>query len=206
MKIVLASESEWRKNLLAWLELPFEVVGSGVEETVYADEEASEVVARLATEKAEATAKKLSEEVGIVIGADTVIEIDGKIIGKPDNRQDARKIMQQLAGKTHEVWTGVCAVDDVGNRRVEVEKTIVKFKPMTQAQIEKYLDQNEWVGKAGGYQVQGAIKPYVADIQGSYTNVIGLPLLMVQDMLESLGVGVEVDLPGLIKTKTGYTS
>jgi septum formation protein len=212
MKLILASGSEWRKELLAWLELPFEVVESGVEEAIYQDEEASEAVARLALSKAETVMKKMAdlrlklEGAMVVVGADTVINVGNQIIGKPADRGEAKRIIQQLAGKTHEVWTGLAVIDDLEDRRVEVEKTLVTFKPMTEAEVEKYLDTREWEGKAGGYQVQGAISKHIIDIQGSYTNVIGLPLLVIQDTLESLGGGVGVDVAEVIRGKTGYES
>lgn len=206
MKLILASQSEWRKKLVQLLEIPFEVMESGVDENIFPWEEPSEVVATLATMKAEKVARQITdngllilEERQVIIGADTVVATEGKIIGKPVNREDAERIIGQLAGKTHEVWTGICVVDPViGERVVEVEKTEVTFRPINGKQLEKYLDTKEWEGKAGGYQVQGAIKPYIKDIVGSYTNVIGLPMVTLVEMLERVGVGVEVDIDQIL--------
>jgi septum formation protein len=213
MKLVLASGSDRRKELLSWLEIPFEVMESGVDETILPDEETSEAVARLALVKARTVAKQLEaqrifaddEETGLVIGADTLVSLADQPIGKPVNRQDAGKIIKALSGKTHEVWTGVCLWDaDTGEHRVEVEKTLVKFNHLSDAQIEKYLETKEWEGKAGAYMIQGEMVKHVANVEGSFTNVIGLPLETLQDMLESMGVFVEVDLRKVVSEKTGY--
>jgi septum formation protein len=215
MKLILASGSEWRKELLSWLELPFVVVESGVDETGFPDEEPSELVARLATLKAHEVARKRQatsnkpqeEEDTLIIGADTVVVVEDSIVGKPKDRKHAQEIIGQLSGKTHEVWTGVCVIDPVtGERRVEVEVTRVTMRHITDRELKKYLDTNEWVGKAGGYQVQGSIRDYITDLEGSYTNVIGLPLLIIQDFLESLGVMVEVDVVEEIRKRTGRES
>jgi septum formation protein len=204
MKLVLASESEWRKKLMALLQLPFEVVPAQINEQTFEWEEPSEVVATLATLKAEAVGQKLIDarvfgaetlEGTVVVGADTVVAVGDAIIGKPENRESAKKIIEKLAGKMHEVWTGLCVLDiDTKDRVVEVEKTVVSFLPMTEKDLEKFLDSNDWMGKAGAYQVQGAIKKHVKDIEGSYTNVIGLPMLTLVEMLEKMGVWVEGDM------------
>jgi septum formation protein len=194
------------------LELPFEVVESGVNEDQFEWEEPSEVVATLATMKAEAVRNKLigirneeHDEGIIVIGADTLIEVDGEIIGKPVDRESAKEIMTKLAGKTHEVWTGICVIDVVtGERVVEVEKTEVEFGLIGEKQLEKYLETKEWEGKAGGYQIQGAIKPFVKDVRGSYTNVIGLPMITLVDMLERLGVWVGGEMEEVLERGFGY--
>lgn len=207
MKLVLASGSEWRKKLVAMLGLPFEVMESGVDENQFEWQEPSEVVATLATMKAEVVAGKLKvsdrKRVGegmLVIGADTVVACGGEIVGKPKDEQEAREIIGKLAGKTHEVWTGVCVVDvDTGERVVEVEKTEVEFGLMGEKQVEEYLKTKEWVGKAGAYQVQKAISRYVKEVRGSYTNVIGLPMLLLVDMLERLGVWTEVEMEEVLE-------
>jgi septum formation protein len=213
MKLVLASGSDRRKELLSWLEIPFEVMEAGVDEAILPDEETSEAVARLALAKARTVAKQLEaqrifaddEETGLVIGADTLVGIDNQIIGKPDNRQHAEEILKKLTGKTHEVWTGVCLWDaDTGEHRVEVEKTLIKLHKLSDAQIEKYLETMEWEGKAGAYMIQGEMGKHVANVEGSYTNVVGLPLETLQDMLESMGVYLEVDLRKVVSEKTGY--
>jgi septum formation protein len=214
MKIILASESEWRRELFSWLELPFEVMVSKVDEELEEWEEADEMVATLAAMKARAIGKKLieqrvfgadDEEGFLVVGADTTICVDGEIIGKPLDRQDAKNIIQKLAGRKHEVWTGVCLFNtDTEDQLVEVEKTDVVFREIGEAELERYLTSNEWQGKAGGYQIQGAIKPFVKDVKGSYTNVIGLPLLTLVYLFEQWGVYVDQNVVMMLENKLGY--
>jgi septum formation protein len=217
MKLILASESEWRSRLLSWLDIPFVVVISGVDETVLEEDDADELVATLAAMKARAVARIESEKRVfaaddearvLVLAADTVVVYGGEIIGKPIDREDAKRIISLLAGKTHEVWTGVCLIDaDTNQQRVEVEKTLVSFKPMSDKQIEDFLETDEWKGKAGGYQLLKSIDQHVRDIDGSATNVIGLPLLKVEELLEDFGVPVGVDdVRKTISDQIGYTS
>ena len=198
---------------MALLQLPFEVVPAEINEQSFEWEEPSEVVATLAAQKAETVAKKIVDarvfgmevlEGTVVVGADTLISVGDQIIGKPENREKAKEIIQKLAGREHEVWTGLCVLDvDTKDRVVEVEKTVVRFLPMSEKDVEKYLDTNEWMGKAGAYQVQGVIKKYIKDIEGGYTNVIGLPMLTLVEMLERMGVWVEVGVEDVLVQNFG---
>lgn len=206
MKLILASQSEWRKKLLTLLQLPFEVLPSGVDESVYDVPEPEALVAMLAAAKArtvvgmlkESTERTLGDERTLVIGADTVVVHGGEIIGKPDGREDARRIISQLAGGTHEVITGVCVHElDTDEKLVEVEGSMVSFLPMSEEQVDAYLKAGDWQGKAGGYQLLRAIEKHVKDVEGSASNVIGLPLETVSQMLEEFGVGVGVDTKAL---------
>jgi septum formation protein len=217
MKLILASGSEWRKKLLEWLEVQLETIESGIAETAFNDEEPSELVARLATTKAEKVADRItddmmekhldSDEGTVVIGADTVIAVDGHIIGKPKDKHDAEVIIQMLSGKEHEVWTGVAVVDPItGDRKVETVVTRVRFRDIGAEELAIYLETKEWEGKAGAYQVQGMVKKFITSIDGSYTNVIGLPLIVLGEFLEDMGVVIDVDIPEVIKEKTGYLS
>jgi septum formation protein len=214
MKLILASGSEWRKRLLALLDVSFGVRESGVDEEGYLIDEPDELVGTLSAAKAEAVVGQLEEErvFGsddggyVVVGADTMIVAEGEIIGKPEHRTHAKEIIGKLAGKTHEIWTGVCVMNDLGEKRVEVEKSTVRFLTMSEEQIERYLDSKEWEGKAGGYQLQGAIEPYVAEVEGSTTNVIGLPMVTLVDMLEEVGVVIEVNVRRVLEENLGCTS
>lgn len=133
-----------------------------------------------------------------------MVSIDNQLIGKPVNRQDAKDIISKLAGRTHEIWTGICVLDaDTKERVIEVERTEVSFWAVGDKELEKYLDSKDWAGKAGGYQVQGAIKPFVKDVVGSYTNVIGLPMVTLVEMLEKMGVWVEVEVEEVLAAKLG---
>lgn len=216
MKLVLASQSPWRKKLLSWLEIPFEVEVSEVDEAVYEVDEPDALVASLAAAKAEAVAKRLDEsqvfggdeaERYLVIGADTVIVSEEVVLGKPKDRQAARETIQALVGKVHEVWTGVCVVDSASNeRRVEVERTRVTFRHMSDEEVESYLKTEEWKGKAGAYQILGHMSEYLVDLQGSMTSVVGLPLITTRALLEEFGMGVGLELEQLLLEKIGYPS
>lgn len=210
MKLILASESEWRKRLLSWMQIAFETRVSGVDETQYTTEDADELVAMLATAKAEKVAEPFKGDDGeqvLVVGADTVIAFQGVIIGKPTDRQHARDMIGMLQGRTHDVYTGVCVINvATGERRVEVEVSQVTFDQMSEIEIERYLDTKQWQGKAGGYQILGAISPYVKQVKENVTNVIGLPLGLLQQMFAELGIDVEVSLRQVIEQETGYES
>lgn len=221
MKLILASGSSGRRELLDSLGLEYEVVVSGVEEVGYEGEKPEEMVARLATEKVRMVVTRLREGVslspsvgleldispsgrgrnsddherGLVIGADTTVVCEGEMIGKPKDREDARQIIELLQGKTHEVITGVCVMEmDTEDMRVEVDEARITLLPMSDKQIDGYLKMGEWEGKAGGYQLQRTMGKYVANIEGSRSGIIGLPLLVLEEMLESFGYMVEVDV------------
>jgi len=215
MKLVLASASPWRKELLRWLMVPFVVKVSGVEEDLTVFDEPDEAVSVLAYDKAAAVFGELWEKLPfggeeveglVVLAADTLIWINDRFIGKPRNRHEAFEIISTLQGKTHEVWTGVSLVTDTGERRTETEMTRVTLRPMVEAEIEEYLQTKEWEGKAGGYQIQGAIRPFVTDIEGSTTNVIGLPILPTVQMLEETGIRVPVNPQTVIEQHLGCIS
>ncbi len=233
MQLVLASASPARKELLSWLEIPFAVLKTDSDETVYDDEEPSELVVRLASQKAEAAAQQIMGvknklfdmtdtsaqeeslklrdaevmEGVVVLAADTTIEVDGKIMNKPANKAEAQKMIEMLSGKSHKVLTGVCVIDvDSGERMVEYEESSVLVRNISSDEIQKYLETNEWKGKAGGYQIQKSMKAFVQDIEGSYTSIVGLPLLMVEDMLERVGMAIGVNVREVIEDKTGYES
>ena len=149
MKLILASQSEWRKRLISWLKVPFEVVVSDVDESLYKSDEPDELVAMLATAKAEAVVnlnrvrKNSKEEECLVIGADTMIVIDDEVIGKPRDRGDAKGIVGRLQGREHKVYTGLCVINGLtGERRVGVEETTVAMAAMNEAEIEKLKNTN----------------------------------------------------------------
>ena len=205
MRIVLASGSEWRKRLLVWMGLPFEVIVSNLDEDRVEGEEPEEMVARLAVNKAEEVVRNLSENDGLVIGADTVIVVDDEVVGKPVNERHAKDIMGKLEGREHRVLTGLCVVNALTNeKRVEVEETVVVMAKMNRDEIERYIKTKDWVGKAGAYQILGAITPYVMEVRDSVTNVIGMPLGLLAEMLNGFGVDVEVDVRRVIERETGY--
>lgn len=210
MKFILASGSEWRKRLLSWLNEPMEVVVSGVDESEFEDESAEELVERLAVAKAQTVrqslvSSQLAEGRVMIVAADTVIVFEGKVLGKPEDRDDAKRMIERLQGTDHAVVTGVCVMDaDSGEMEVASEVTLVRLRPMSAVQVEQFLETDEWQGKAGGYQILKSIDQHIAEIEGSVTNVIGLPLTTLVDMLSELGVDVSTDVVAVIQRETGY--
>lgn len=186
MKIILASASPRRRELLTQIGLEFEVRVSDVEEVVTATEPAK-VVEELSAQKAKAVFGELLRErrMGeLVIGADTVVAVDGKILGKPKDKEDAARMLKQLAGRTHEVYTGVTVMcfdlfAKGGAPMLEKsfhEKTSVTFFSMTDSEIEEYVNSKDCMDKAGAYGIQGFFARYIKGIQGDYNNVVGLPV------------------------------
>ena len=137
--------------------------------------------------KARSVSQNLTE--GIVVGADTVAALDERCIGKPDDQEDARRIITALAGTTHDVITGVtlvCAA--TGRRAIRHERTSVTMRPMSDGQIEAYLATGAWEGKAGAYGIQDHGDAFIESISGGFTNVVGLPMEMLAEMLADFGI------------------
>ena len=205
MEIILASESPRRKELLDWLEIPFEMVPSDLDESLVKCDEVEELVEELALQKALKVADKVDE--GVVIGADTVVELNGEIIGKPANREEAFVTISKLVGEKHRVLTGIALVDvETGEKLVEHEESYVVFRHLQRDEIEKYLDTGIWKGKAGGYGIQEDPDKLVTFVEGSFTNVVGLPLIRLGRLLQEFGVYIRVDLDRVVEDKTGYKS
>lgn len=177
MRIILASQSPRRRELFGHLGMEFEVLVSDEEETITSEDPAS-VTEELSEQKARAVAAKVDE--GVVIGADTVVAIDGRILGKPVDRADAGRMISLLQGRSHMVYTGVTilAVKDgeVVCRRTFSEGTKVHVAPMTDEEISNYLNTDEPYDKAGAYGIQGVFSKHIAGIEGDYFNVVGLPV------------------------------
>lgn len=204
-RVVLASASPRRKELLGLLALLFDVVESGFDESRVAKEDASDYVQELALQKALVVSRGMDE--GVLIGADTVVELDGEVIGKPTSEHDAKAILLKLAGRKHRVLTGVSVVDALsGEQEVLFEESFVTFRDIGEPEAAVYAHSGVWQGFAGGYAVQLEASKLVRGVEGSYTNVLGLPLLLVSDMLERFGVPVDVDVPDVIEKATGYRS
>jgi nucleoside triphosphate pyrophosphatase len=187
MKLILASASPRRAEILRAAGLPFTVLSSAVDETPYPNESPQEHVQRLAQAKAELVAARAVGP-AIVIAADTVVMLEGKILGKPRSSDDARKMLEQLSGRTHSVLTGVMLIrlPDV-ERRSFVESTLVHFAQLTQEDVLRYLATDEPYDKAGAYAIQGQAGRYIPRIEGCYYNVVGLPLAHVSRALAELG-------------------
>jgi len=181
-KLVLASRSPRRAEILATVGWPYEVIVAGVDETPRPLERPLDYVQRLAVAKAEAVAHKLEE--GLVLGADTTVVMDDHILGQPMDNDDARRMLRLLSGRWHDVLTGVALVR-AGNKqqpRFGHELTRVRFAELTQNEIDWYVASQEPLDKAGAYGVQGKAALFVEEIQGDYFNVMGLPIRLVYEM------------------------
>jgi septum formation protein len=183
-KLILASSSPRRAEILTSVGWPFEVVVASVDESVNDGEEPSAYVQRLARAKAEAVATKLEE--GLVLGADTTVVVDNSILGQPRDDDDARRMLRLLNGKWHEVLTGVALIRVGGEARVDYERTRVRFSEMTDADIDWYIATGEPRGKAGAYAIQGSAALFIEEVQGDYFNIVGLPVRLVFKMSDEL--------------------
>jgi septum formation protein len=187
MKLILASGSHRRAEILQSACLPFNVMSSAVDETPIPGEPAQEMVRRLAATKAELAAARAVGP-AIVIAADTVVVLDGAIYGKPRTTEDARQMLEKLAGRMHTVITGVALIrlPDV-ERREFFETTHVQFGALDYEEITRYLASGEPFDKAGAYAIQGRAGRYILRIEGCYYNVVGLPLARLCAALADLG-------------------
>ena len=189
-KIILASGSPRRKELLLQIGIVPEIIVSHVEEKITSDIPA-EVVMSLAEQKAVDVAKEMPEGT-VILGSDTVVAADGKILGKPKSHEEAYEMIRRLAGRSHQVYTGVCLVkkgpEGEADTVVSVyDETDVNVSPMTEKEIREYADSEEPMDKAGSYAVQGFFARYIDGLKGSYANVMGLPVHLVYQELKKLG-------------------
>lgn len=198
-RLILASQSPRRRELLKMLGMEFEIKVSNCEEIITSSEP-KQVTMELAEQKALAVAHEISnkkvfgsevpdimassdakdEETVIVIGADTVVAADGEILGKPKDKDDARRMINKISGTSHQVYTGVALVLIKGTKAVCIdrfsEKTDVEICNMSSQEIEEYINSDEPYDKAGGYGIQGTFGKFVSGIRGDYNNVVGLPI------------------------------
>lgn len=182
--LVLASASPRRQELFSLVNIPFTVVRSEVEEIHL--ENPSETVTVLALKKAEDVAKKVSEN-SIVVGADTIVFLENEILGKPENEEEAKKMLKKLSGKTHTVFTGF-AILHKAKKVVFCEKvqTEVKFKELSEVEINFYVQTGEPLDKAGAYGIQGIGSIFIEKINGCYFNVMGFPLNRFYEAMKNI--------------------
>lgn len=185
--LVLASASPRRSELLASVGLEFDVVPADIDESVRSGEQPGAYVARLSAEKARVVGERLGPGV-VVVAADTTVDVDDQILEKPIDDDDARRMLGLLSGRTHLVHTGVTVLRSRGvesepTARTIVVETVVEFAALTPELVEWYVATGESWGKAGGYAIQGAGAALVRRVEGSVTNVIGLPLAETLDLL-----------------------
>lgn len=186
-RFVLASASPRRRELLAQLGLvPDAVVPAELDETPLKKERPADHARRLAEAKAAAVAARAPA--AVVLGADTVVACGHRILPKAEDAATARACLELLSGRRHRVYGGVAVLAPGGRRHVRCVQTAVAFKRLSKAEIDAYLDAGEWHGKAGGYAIQGLAAGLIRQIGGSYSNVVGLPLFEVAQMLKAEGV------------------
>lgn len=181
---ILASASPRRKEIFKQIGIDIEVVESSIKENIRIDEEPEQIAMSLAFQKAIDVSNKVNNS--IVIAADTIVVKENEIIGKPKNKLDARKTLQLLSGKKHDVITGFALIDN--NRDIKVvdyELTEVYFKDLDADDIEAYLETYEYLDKAGSYAIQGKGSLLVKKINGCYFNVVGLPITKINDLFKN---------------------
>ena len=196
-KLILASGSPRRAEILSSVGWEFEKRVADIDETEFLNEKPADYVQRLAREKAEAVAAHY--ENALVLGADTIVVIDGKIIGKPKDLADARRMLKLLSGRWHEVLTGVAILEVQSPKSkvqslktvVGIQRTRVKFAELSDAEIEFLVEKGEPLDKAGAYAVQAQAALFIEEIEGDYWNVVGLPINLVYQFSEELKVKSE---------------
>lgn len=204
-RLILASGSPRRKELLEQIGAKFEVLPAKGEEVITSTVPA-QVVMELSAQKAEEVAGRYGEELGgenqsvskeeqavVILGADTVVAYENKILGKPKNEEDAVRMLQMLSGHTHSVFTGVTLVIEKQGKKEKQSffaETKVTMYPMTEQQIHAYVATGEPMDKAGAYGIQGKCAVYIEKIVGDYNNVVGLPIALVYQNLEKSGIEI----------------
>jgi septum formation protein len=180
--LVLASASPRRRELLRNAGIHFEVQPANIPEESRPGENAKDLAERLAREKAQAVATHRLHD--FVLGADTIVVVDGQILGKPSDVADAARMLRLLSGRNHHVITGVCLVVN-GRPQVASESTLVTVSKITEKEIADYIATGEPMDKAGAYAIQGIASRWIPRIEGDYSNVVGLPVALVFGMLKS---------------------
>ena len=189
--IYLASASPRRQELLRQLGVEFEAMPSNILEVRQAGESPADYVLRVARDKAQFVARLVNERglpVFPVLGADTEVVLDGEILGKPQDRAHGMALLRRLSGRTHEVLSAVCVVDQ-GSGHTALSTSRVTFGPLTEAEIAQYWETGEPADKAGAYAVQGQAAAFIARLEGSYSGVMGLPLHELAGILKKIGKG-----------------
>ena len=190
MTLVLASASPRRVDLLAQIGITPDVIApADIDETPLKGEVPRTLAQRLAIGKAQAIED--DHKGCFIIAADTVVGLGRRNLGKPENEAEARKFLGMLSGRRHHVYGGICIIDPDGKTHSRLIDTAVKFKRLSNQEIERYIQSQEWQGKAGAYAIQGLGAIFVEKIIGSYTNVVGLSLNETHNLLHGLGYQVD---------------
>jgi septum formation protein len=182
MSVILASQSPRRRELLGLFRIPFEIQAADIDETMDPDLPAGQEVSRVSRSKAMAIA---ADDDQIIIAADTIVVVDGRVLGKPQSPDHARQMLKSLSGRDHQVMTGI-AVRRGSQCAVCTEVTDVTFRPLTDAEIDAYIATGEPMDKAGAYGIQGGAALFCEKLHGDYYNVMGLPVCRLGLMLKSM--------------------
>ena len=185
--LILASSSPRRRELLNQIGMAYQAIVADIDESVRPGEDAGDYVCRMAREKALEIQRRDGVTVS-VLGADTAVVVNGRILGKPVDREDAFRMLEGLSGRTHEVWSAVALVSPGGGLRERLNITRVTFSELDRAWIGRYCDSGEPMDKAGAYGVQGIAALKISHIEGSYSGVMGLPLHETAEILQEAGV------------------
>lgn len=201
MRLILASSSPRRREILALLGIRFEVIEPEFEERSSPDLPIEEEVLAFAAGKAQSVARL--EPNSIVIGSDTMIAVDGEKIGKPADRSDAARMLRLLSGKTHQIFTSVAILDGTGGPgRNTVAVVFVDMLPYGEGEIQRYLDRHESMDKAGAYSIQGEGRKLIGAIKGDYLAAVGMPLRPIADYLKGRGIELPCDVDRLYRERS----
>lgn len=201
MRLILASTSPRRREILALLGLSFDVIQPAFEEVILCQRSIEEEVIEFAAGKAQSVAKQNPQ--AIVIGSDTMISLDRAKIGKPRDLSEARTILGRLAGRTHFIYTSVAIIDGSGGAGLKViEKVMVKMRGFSEDEVEDYLACGESLDKAGAYSIQGEGRQLIASIEGDYLAAVGLPLKPIASYLNDRGIAIPLNVDGLYADKS----
>jgi septum formation protein len=201
MRLILASTSPRRREILALLGLPFEVIPPDFAETLSSQRSIEEEVVEFAFGKAESVARRNAQT--IVIGSDTMISLDEAKIGKPRDLSDARAMLCKVAGRTHYIYTSVAIIDGSGGPGLRsLEKVTVLMRDFSDTEVEAYLACGESLDKAGAYSIQGEGRQLIASIEGDYLAAVGLPLKAIADYLKDRGIAVALNVDSLYENKS----
>ena len=190
---ILASQSPRRRELLSMLGLEFTIITADIDETMDEGLCVEDAVAEISRKKAEAVGNDHPGR--LIVSADTIVTVEGKVLGKPHSQDEARAMLQSLSGRSHTVMTAFCLYKD-GKSETHVEKTDVVFKPLSPEEIDAYIQTGSPMDKAGAYGIQDGAAVFVEALRGDYYNVMGLPVYRLAGMLREFGVEV-------LRTKTG---
>lgn len=194
--VILASSSPRRQELIRSLSLPYRIEVSDVDETTAPGQTPEQIVEELSERKARAIYERYKSQPleggdGVIVGSDTIVVLDGEVLGKPRDEEDAFRMLKRLQGRQHEVFSGVACIGLAdGRTSVSHERTVVRMKQLSDERIRRYIATREPMDKAGSYAIQGIGATIVERIEGDYFNVVGLPMSLLSDMLAEFSLAV----------------